>query len=145
MTLVSRELVLKKVAATFPDQAEAEQALAALDRYKSPGGPEIVQLAIIKLSEGKLWKVRKFVRVAQQDFRDVLGPAQSPEFDRRMRQFAQTQRHNPCWSWGMLPPKRPSPRKRAAMAKQAAAEAKKEEAMRKREEKQWLEWLFGDA
>jgi hypothetical protein len=134
MALVSRQLVLEKLAAVFPDAKDAAQAVAALDRYGADGA-EMVHLAIIKLSEGKLWKLRELVQLAREDFRDVLVRAQSPEL---FRQLASEPRvhEGPDWCWGMLPPKRPSPRKAAAMAKKAAA-------MRKRDQKQWLEWLSG--
>ena len=132
MALVSRQLVLQKLAASFPDRNEAEQALAALDRYGTDGA-EMVHLAIIKLSEGKLWRLRELVQVARQDFRDVLFPAQSPE---TFREFAKQRPAHEGWSWcwGMLPPESPSPKKAAALAKKA-------QAMQKRDQKQWLDWL----
>jgi hypothetical protein len=132
MALVSRQLVLQKLAAAFPNANDAKQALAALDRYGTDDA-EMVHLAIIKLSEGKLWRLRELVQVAREDFRDVLAPAQSPEV---FREFAKQRpaHEGPGWCWGMLPPKRPSPKKAAAIAKKA-------EAMRKRDQKQWLDWL----
>jgi hypothetical protein len=132
MALVSRQLVLQRLAAAFPNGKEAEQALAALDRYGTDDA-EMVHLAIIKLSEGKLWRLRELVQVAREDFRDVLFPAQSPEV---FREFAKQRpaHEGPSWCWGMLPPKRPSPKKAAAIDKKA-------EAMRKRDQKQWLDWL----
>jgi hypothetical protein len=132
MAHVSRQLVLKKLATAFPDPKEAEQAIAALGRYETDHA-ELVHLAIIKLSEGKLWKLRELVQVARHDFRDVLFPAQAPEF---FRQFAKDRPAHDGVSgcWGMLPPKRPSPKKAAALAK-------KTEAMQKRDQMQWLDWL----
>jgi hypothetical protein len=137
MPVLSRQFVLKKLAAAFPDAADAEQALASLDRYQAEAveGTATVHLAIIKLSEGKLWKLRELVQTARADFRDVLFQAQSPEY---FRQIAKKPRAHEGWSWcwGMLPPKRPSPKKAAAMAKKVGA-------MHKRDQKQWLEWLSG--
>jgi len=89
----------KKLAAAFPDAAVATLALQALDRYgtrpheKAADG---VHLAIIKLSEGKLWRVRELVKKAKHDFRDVLYVAQAPEAFRLLRE-------NPPPFWGELP------------------------------------------
>jgi hypothetical protein len=127
MALISRELVVAKVNAVFPDSRTAGEALAALDRFDGPSR-ETVQLAIIKLSDGQLWKVRDLVQKARKDFRDVLFPAQSPEQCRSLNSS-----RDPAWSWGSLPQKKPS--------KKAAALARKEAAMQKRDQKQWLEWL----
>ena len=128
MALVSRELVLSKLNAVFPDPKTAAEALAALDRFDGPS-PEAVHLAIIKLSNGQLWKLRELVEKARKDFRDVLFPAQAPEQFRSL-----SSSRNPAWSWGWLPPKKPS-------AKKAAALVKKDAAMQKRDQKQWLDWL----
>src|SRR5204863_744749 len=90
MALISRQLVLKKVAIAFPDALEAEQALRSLDRYsRNPSEPlaVAVHLAIIKRSEGKLWRLRELVQAARRDFRDVLYPAQAPERFERVRRF----------------------------------------------------------
>ena len=125
MELFSRELVLKKLAIAFPDSAEAEQALNALDYYgQGPNEPCVngVHLAIIKLSEGNLWRLRDLVGKARRDFRDVLYPAQAPE----------TFRHligHPPSLWNELRPKY----KKLTPAKEAARS--------KREQKQWNDWL----
>ncbi len=128
MALVSRELVLAKLNGAFPDPDIAAQALAALDRLEGPVR-DGVQLAIIKLSDGELWKLRELVQKARKDFRDVLYPAQAPEEFRTLNY-----RGDPTEFWGRRPTKKPS-------AKKAAALIKKEAAMRKRDQKQWLDWL----
>jgi hypothetical protein len=54
--------------------------LRSLDRYSIRDGEasaEAVHLAILKLCQGKLWRVRELVQEARRDFRDVLYPAQS--------------------------------------------------------------------
>jgi hypothetical protein len=77
----TRDLVLTKIAHTFPNHAPAE-ILAILDRYGTkPHHPERdrVHLAILMLSEGKLDKLDHYVNVADQDYRDVLSWAEYPE------------------------------------------------------------------
>lgn len=51
----------------------AKGVLPILDEYQSGRGRERVQLAILKLSEGKIDKLRHYVDVAKKDFRDVLS------------------------------------------------------------------------
>ena len=79
MRLASRRLVLKHPGEMFPDPPTAELALEALDRYgqgEYEPAADAVHLAILALSNGKLWRVRELVQVARHDFRDVLYPAQ---------------------------------------------------------------------
>jgi hypothetical protein len=128
MALVSRELVLAKMNGAFPNPEIAALALAALDRFDGPSR-EGVQLAIIKLSDGQLWKLRELVQKARKDFRDVLYPAQAPEQFRNL-----DARHDPTRFWGRLRSRKPS-------AKKAAALTKNEVAMQKRDQKQWIDWL----
>lgn len=123
MELVSRELVLKKLAVAFPDGAIAKEALASLDQCESsPNMPVIaVQLAIIKLSNGSLAKLRDLVRQALHDFRDVLYPAQAPELFRRIHE-------NPPSLCGEIPNFKP-------------LTPAQERAMQARDQQQWIEWL----
>lgn len=124
MILATRQLVLKKLAIAFPAPAAAEKALQSLDRYgncSTQPCAELVHLAIIKLSEGSLWRLRELVRTAKHDFRDVLYPAEAPE---RFRQLHE----NPPGRWGQL-----SGRKEMKPSKRAA--------MEKRDQAQWIEWL----
>jgi hypothetical protein len=77
---VSREDVLRIVRREFPPD-ERRAALELLDEYGSDYGcRERVQLAILKLSRGDIEQVRRYVRVAQVDFRDVIAPAEYPRF-----------------------------------------------------------------
>ena len=39
-----------------------------------------MRLAILKLSRGDIGQVRRYVRVAKVDFRDVIAPAEYPRF-----------------------------------------------------------------
>jgi hypothetical protein len=124
MTIVSRQLVLKKLASTFPYPVIARKALQSLDRYgKSPDEPAIdgVHLAIIKLCDGQIGRLRELVREARHDFRDVLFPAQAPEQFRLLSE-------SPPPHWGEI-----SRKKVLTTAKKAA--------MEKRDHRQWIEWL----
>ncbi|MGA2440706.1 MAG: hypothetical protein ABSH08_07095 [Tepidisphaeraceae bacterium] len=126
MTFVpSRELVLKKLESTFPDPVIAEQALRSLDRYNSNKSRRLrdyVHLAILKLSEGELWRLRELVREAKHDPRDVLYPAEAPEYFKWLRS-------NPLVYGGPRP-------KTLSKAKEAA--------MQKRDRDQWIAWLSSD-
>ena len=42
-----------------------------------------VQLAALKLADGKLEVLKKQISTAKRDFRDVLAPAEYPEYMRR--------------------------------------------------------------
>jgi hypothetical protein len=120
---LSRELVLKKLASIFPEPAIAKQALRSLDKYGKKEfqiKPDLVHLAILKLSGGELWRLRELVRTAQDDFRDVLYPAQSPE-------YFQMQRANPIRYGGLKAKKKTSEAKIAAMEK--------------RDHDQWTAWI----
>jgi hypothetical protein len=82
----SRNLVLSKLHECFPDPATAQEALQSLDRYGDREWhicKDGVHLAILKLSERKLWRLREFVQIARKDFRDVLVLATRPEQARR--------------------------------------------------------------
>ena len=50
-----------------------------LSRYDSREGVR-VKLAAIKLSSGDLGSLERFVRVASEDYRDVLAPAEYPQY-----------------------------------------------------------------
>ena len=43
-----------------------------------------VQLAILKLSHGDLHKLHIVIDVAKKDYRDVMAPAEYPEYSRRL-------------------------------------------------------------
>jgi hypothetical protein len=80
----------------FPEKLRTE-ARALLDRCSADAMPPSprVQLAVLKLADGNLKKLGRFVETARMDYRDVLawaeypgymqrvpGPGQPPESDR---------------------------------------------------------------
>ncbi len=72
-TMVGRS---SKVAEVFPGVAP-DDVLKRLDGYDG-GARDRVQLAILKLCEGSLDRLDKWVATAIQDYRDVLAPAEYP-------------------------------------------------------------------
>lgn len=75
-------LVLSKLPECFSDPDAAREALALLDAYGTKPWhceQDRVHLAILKLSENDLQKLKAFVASAQLDFRDVLAAAEYPE------------------------------------------------------------------
>jgi hypothetical protein len=78
----SRNLVLKKLHHRFPDPSKAEEALAILDCYGTESWHrerDRVQLALLKVSDGDIEKLRSYTRGAQSDYRDILVQAEFPE------------------------------------------------------------------
>jgi hypothetical protein len=69
-----------KVRRYWPDEDPAE-ILAILDQYGGSGEPgrTRVQLAILKLCEGRKERLPELVRMAKRDYRDVLAYAEYPE------------------------------------------------------------------
>lgn len=77
----SREKVIAAVRTAFP-RSDASEVLAALEQYGVESYErerERVQLAIVALSEGDEDKLRYFLGVAKQDYRDVLFWSEHPE------------------------------------------------------------------
>ena len=77
----SRDEVVAVVQKIFPESAHA-RVIELLDSYGVESYErerERVQLAILKLSDGKEDKLREFVAVAKRDYRDVLFWADNPE------------------------------------------------------------------
>ena len=77
----TRDDVIAVVRKNFPESAHS-RLFELLDSYggeSSEQERERVQLAILKLSEGREEKVREFVAVAKRDYRDVLFWADNPE------------------------------------------------------------------
>ncbi len=73
--LLLREDVVKAAQETFPDQ-DLQMVLGLLDEFgKEPfeTDPEYVHMAIIRLSEGQLDKLRILIADAKRDPRDVLS------------------------------------------------------------------------
>jgi hypothetical protein len=126
---LSRELVLKKLASVFPDRAEAEQARLSLDRYGDRPwhwNQNLVHLAILKASDGKLWRLRELVQMARHDFRDVVFLATRPEAYRRTRELSPL-----TLRWGLT----------AKDKKLLSLKPREEAAIRKRDGDQWLAWI----
>lgn len=80
---VTREDVLRVVKRDF-DARDQEEVLRLLGEYNQGAGRNVlrVQLAIVKLSDRSIEGVRKQLDVAKADFRDVIAPAEYPEFSR---------------------------------------------------------------
>lgn len=79
---VSRDDVLRIVRRDFQVR-ERDKVFKLLEAYGSEKGHQEshrVHLAILKLSAGKLDRVRQNVEAAKCDFRDVIGPAEYPRF-----------------------------------------------------------------
>lgn len=77
----SRARVAAAVRASFP-RADPDAILAMLDEYGAEAYQrerDRVQLAIVSLSEGDEAKLRYFLEVAKQDYRDVLFWSDNPE------------------------------------------------------------------
>jgi hypothetical protein len=77
----SRARVAAAVRAGFPD-ADPDAIFAVLDEYGTEAHQrerERVQLAMVNLSEGDEAKLRYFLEVAKQDYRDVLFWSDNPE------------------------------------------------------------------
>ena len=77
----SRACVVAAVRATFP-RADPDAILAVLDEYGVEAYQrerDRVQLAIVNLTAGDEAKLRYFVEVAKQDYRDVLFWSDNPE------------------------------------------------------------------
>jgi hypothetical protein len=75
----SRDMVLRKLRQTFPAE-QVDAALHSIDAYGSlphhGSERERVQLAAIRLSEGKVERLRELMQVAAIDFRDLLLDAE---------------------------------------------------------------------
>jgi len=120
---ITRDLVLKKLRDCFRHPTDAKAALASLEHYgnrKSHVHANLVHLAILKLSDGKLWQLRDYVKIARKDFRDVLVLAETPEEARLTKE-----------TYPLL--RRGLPTKRLSRAKEIM--------MQKRDQAQWKAWL----
>lgn len=85
MTLPMEELVLKKARQMFPNE-NLDDVLSILDEYGARDFERErgrVQLAILKLSEGSMDRLREYVGVAKRDYRDALAWAEYPAEMRR--------------------------------------------------------------
>ena len=73
----TRQLVVKKVEQMFHPN-NIDEVKNILDLYSGPES-ERVHLALLKLSDGRLDKLRLDLRAAQTDYRDVVAPAEYPK------------------------------------------------------------------
>jgi len=76
----TRELVIKKAKGVFPGE-DTSKIMGILDQYgvrPHEKERERVQLAILKLSGGEVEKLQEEVKVAKQDYRNVLIYAEYP-------------------------------------------------------------------
>jgi hypothetical protein len=81
---VNRDDVLRLIRREFQPH-ERDLVLGILDGYGAEewqrrGGTDRVLLAILKLSDGDVNRLRELKRTASIDFRDVLAPAEYPGF-----------------------------------------------------------------
>ena len=75
------ELLVKKLGMIFPNTTTREKVIEILSRYGTePYEQEIVrvQLDILKLAEGSIEDIERWVTVAKKDYRDVLASAEYP-------------------------------------------------------------------
>jgi hypothetical protein len=82
---IGRDLVLKKIKEIFP-QENPEGVMAILDLHGVESYErerERVQLAILKLCNGRVDELVSNVEMAKQDYRDVLAYAEYPSEMRR--------------------------------------------------------------
>jgi hypothetical protein len=120
MIKLTRELMLKKLSAVFPDPVVADNALKDLDRLANavePAALDSVQLAVLKLSDGEIWLLRDWIKAAREDFEMVLSQAREPERFDYLRG--------------------------KALKKNGAQTAAARTEMQKRDQRQWVEWLKG--
>ncbi|HSS65236.1 MAG TPA: hypothetical protein VLS27_12450 [Gammaproteobacteria bacterium] len=112
----SRAIVKKKIRQYWPH--DADDVMEALDRYGDPSPAEAgrarVQLAVLKLANGSLERLREYVDLARRDYRDVLALAEYP------REMKATHLVRPELS----------PRQRRELAR-----------IRKQDREQYLKWL----
>lgn len=79
METATTEDVLRIIRRDFAPEVH-DDVRELLNQYSGPDSAQRVQLAILKLSNGNLDAVRKHLAIAQSDFRDVIAPAEYPDF-----------------------------------------------------------------
>lgn len=77
MTQWTRDHVLAAVQRYFSDKGTSG-VLKLLDQYEDLKEQSRVQVAILKLSDGDLGKLRHNIDIARQDYRDVLWWSELP-------------------------------------------------------------------
>jgi len=78
MVKVTQQIILRKISQYWPD-LEINELLEQYGAKSYHKEIKRVHLAIIKLSEGDLGRLKHFVDVARSDYRDVLAFAEYPE------------------------------------------------------------------
>ena len=80
---VTRADVERVIRRDFPQKVVAE-ALSLLDACDADSGAPIprVQLAVLKMADGDLTRLKRFIEDAKLDYRDVLGWAEFPQYSR---------------------------------------------------------------
>ena len=79
--------VEKKIDKLFPERkGEVAALLSEYGTEEYEREPERVRLAVLKISNGDLYKLKESIRAAKVDYRDVLAWAEYPE---EMRSTAQ--------------------------------------------------------
>ena len=91
---VSRDDVLRIVARDFPPEQQAE-VLRALDALGAAAKPR-VQLAVLKLVNGRLAELEKHLAYARRDWRDVLMWAEYPA-DAKISWSVPAEHHHPAY------------------------------------------------
>jgi hypothetical protein len=79
--MTNGEEIARKLESTWHDPAERDHVRAALQRYgQEPHEREVerVQLAVLRLCEGRSERVAELVAAAKRDYRDVLMWAEYP-------------------------------------------------------------------
>lgn len=79
---VTVEDVARIVHRDFPED-QFETVMAMIDEYGIQPwqlGKSRVQLAILKLAQGDIAALKRAIETAKQDSRDVMGPAEYPEY-----------------------------------------------------------------
>ena len=82
---VSAADVARVIKRDFPPEKHAA-VKDLLNQYKQQHGPvppPRVHLAVLKLSEGSVQKVARFIQESFVDYRDVLAPAEYPRYSAR--------------------------------------------------------------
>jgi hypothetical protein len=90
--LVTKRAVATKLALAWPDQVDRSTAVSVLGALKAARGiPYIrVALAVIRLAEADLEKLRELTAQALTDYRDVLMWAEYPRESRTVYPLATT-------------------------------------------------------
>jgi hypothetical protein len=70
------------MAVQFPVPAERDAILALFSRYAGPE-PDRVKLGVLKVADGNIERIRSLIRLAADDWRDLLCEAEYPLSSKR--------------------------------------------------------------